>query len=420
MTADVSLDLATELKAQALSLANARSETQDALAPLRATARAHLEETPFPHKKSERWKYTSLHPLKKGHLTGPADGETVPVLTDFGFPRLVFVNGVFSADLSTLPDDDAVEVVRLDGERDVPLSEEPLSPFAWLNGAALRDGVCLRVRRGKKTDRPVHILYVATGESEGTCQARLRVELEDQAEASVIEQYSGNGPVLTNAVTEIAAGPASRLVHYRLQDEAAESLHIGTLVIEQQRDSHVESYQLMGGNTLRRNDVQAILAEPGANLELNGVFIGRNAAHIDNQICVEHRAPHCTSHQLYKGMAGDKARLVFNGRIHIHPGAKGTSADLSNKNLLLSNGAEIDTKPELEIYNDDVSCSHGTTVGQMDPIQLFYLRSRGIDEEEALRMLGIGFVNELLLALPEESIAEWARPWLAREVVEAE
>lgn len=418
--ADVSLDLATELKAQALALANARGEAQDALTPLRTAARVHLEETQFPHKKSELWKYTSLHPLKKGHLTSPAGGDSLPALADFGVPRLVFINGAFSRQYSTLPDDDAIDIVRLDGEKDVPLSDEPLSPFAWLNGAAVDDGVCLRIGKGRKPTHPIHVLHVATGEEASFCQARLRVELREQAEATVIEQYSGSGPVLTNAVTEIQAGPASRLVHYRLQDEAAESLHIGTLVIEQKRDSHVESYQLMGGNTLRRNDVQAILGEPGANLQLSGAFIGRDRAHVDNQIRVEHRAPHCTSHQLYKGMAGDKARLVFNGRIHIHPGAKGTSADLSNKNLLLSNGAEIDTKPELEIYNDDVSCSHGTTVGQMDPLQLFYLRSRGVTEQEALRMLGIGFVNELLLALPDESIAEWARPWLAREVVEAE
>lgn len=418
--ADFSLDLAGELKAQALALANARASTEDALAPLRSAARAHLEESRFPHKKSEQWKYTSLHPLKEGHLTSPAGGDTLPALTDFGAPRLVFVNGVFSRQWSTLPDDGAIEVTRFDGSEAIPLSDEPLSPFAWLNGAAITDGAHVRIKRGKQASQPLHVLHVASAEAQASSQARLRVELEEQSQATIIEQYVGKGPVLTNAVTEISAGAAARLVHYRLQNEAPETLHIGTLVIEQQRDSHVESYQLMAGNILRRNEVQAILAGPGANLELNGAFIGRDAAHVDNQIRVEHRAPHCTSHQLYKGMAGDKARLVFNGRIHIHPGARGTSADLGNNNLLLSNGAEIDTKPELEIYNDDVSCSHGTTVGQMDPLELFYLRSRGISAAQAQRMLGIGFINELLLSLPDESIAEWARPWLAGEVVEAE
>jgi Fe-S cluster assembly protein SufD len=415
----VDTSLATELKAQALALANARMQANDQLAGLREQARAHLEQIDFPHRKTERWKYTSLHKLKDGHLTNAANGPAQTELPDFNMPRLVFINGVFEESLSTLPDDEALEVVRLNGDNAVPLSEEPLSPFAWLNGAAVQDGLCLRIKKGQRAE-PIHVVFAASGDEPSCCQARLRVELGEQSEASVIEHYTGQGPVLTNAVTEISAAPASRLVHYRLQDEKADSLHVGTVVIEQQRDSHVESYQLMAGNQLRRNDIQAILKEPGANLELNGAFIGRERAHIDNQINVEHRAPHCTSHQLYKGMAGDKARLVFNGRIHIHPGAEGTSADLSNKNLLLSNGAEIDTKPELEIYNDDVTCSHGTTVGQMDPLEMFYLQSRGIRYEQARRMLGIGFINELLLALPEQTIAEWARPWLAEEVTEAE
>lgn len=414
-------ELATELKAQALALANARAGENDALRPLRALARAHLEEARFPERKNERWKYTSLHALKAGHLTAPATaGQPGVTLADFGFPRLVFVNGAFNTELSVLPTEAGLEVIRMNGEHEAALSDAPASPFAWLNGAALRDGVLLRVAPGKTLEQPVHVLHVGESDTTSSCQARLRLELGENSEATLVEQYSGRGPVLTNAVTEIVAGPASRATHYRLQNEADDSLHIGSLIIQQQRDSRVRSYQFMGGSTLRRNEVQAQLEEPGAELVLNGAFIGRGSSHTDNQICVEHRAPHCTSHQVYKGMAGDKARLVFNGRIHIHPGAAGSSADLSNNNLLLSTGAEIDTKPELEIYNDDVICSHGTTVGQMDALQLFYLRSRGIDHDEAKRMLGIGFINELLLALPHERIAEWTRPWLATEVTEAE
>jgi Fe-S cluster assembly protein SufD len=153
--------------------------------------------------------------------------------------------------------------------------------------------------------------------------------------------------------------------------------------------------------------------ESGADLVMRGVFIARTKTHVDHQICIEHVAPQCTSDQIFKGIAGESGKAVFNGRIHIHPGAKGSDAKLSNKNLLLSNGAEIDSKPELEIYNDDVKCAHGTTVGQMDSQQQFYLQSRGIDAQAAKRMLGVGFINELLLALPNERVAEWARDWLS-------
>lgn len=415
------VELSTELKAQALALANARAGDDDALRPLRALARAHLEETGFPGKKSEAWKYTSLRALEEGHLKNAAPAASAPTeWPDFGGFRLVFVNGRFQADQSLLPDAKGVELVRLNGERESALSDVSLSPFAWLNGAALNDGLCLRIAGGTELEKPLHVIHYGTAEEASFCQSRLRVELGENAGATVIEQYSGTGPLLVNAVTELATAKAARLLHYRLQNEAEDSLHIGSLVIEQARDSQVKSIQLMRGNRLRRNEVRALLNEPGADLQLNGVFIGKGSTHTDNQIAVEHRAPDCTSHQVYKGMAADKARAVFNGRIHIHPGAKGTSADLSNKNLLLSSHAEIDTKPELEIYNDDVQCSHGTTVGQIDKLALFYLQSRGISAATAQRMLGLGFINEILIACPHEAVAEWARPWLAEALTEAQ
>lgn len=210
----------------------------------------------------------------------------------------------------------------------------------------------------------------------------------------------------------------AQLTHYRLSAEATESLHVGLLEFVQHRDSRVESFQFMQGCCLRRNDVHAIMAESGADLSMKGIFLARGQTHIDNQVCVEHRVPHCTSDQVYKGMAGETGQGVFNGRIHIHEGAKGTNAELSNNNLLLNPGAEIDSKPELEIYNDDVKCAHGTTVGQMDALQLFYLRSRGIEEHAAKRMLAEGFVNELVQAMPHDSVRDWAAPWLAAGLTE--
>lgn len=412
---------ARELKSQALAQAQDRAGHNDALHELRDQARARLEAADFPEPRNERWKYTSLRPLDDGHLKAPANQDLkVELPESLGYARMVFVNGRFDADLSTLPDTPGLDVIRLDGEQEVPLSDAPASPFAWLNGAVLNDGLLLRVARGTRIDTPIHVVHAGEDREAASCHMRLRLEAGEQSEVTLVEEYAGRGPLLTNAVTEIEAGAASRVQHYRLQHEAVASLHIGSLILNLARDSAIRSDQFMSGTTLRRNEVQAQLNEPGAELELNGAFIGRGKTHTDNQICVEHRAPHCTSRQVYKGLAGDSAREVFNGRIYIAPGAKGSSADLSNNNLLLSTGAEIDTKPELEIYNDDVLCSHGTTVGQLDALQLFYLRSRGISEEQAQRMLGIGFINELLLALPHETIAERVRPWLASEVTEAE
>ena len=196
-------------------------------------------------------------------------------------------------------------------------------------------------------------------------------------------------------------------------------MHIGTLIIDQQGVSKVDSYQLMTGNRLRRNDVRALVNKSGAELNMKGIFVVRDKSHVDNQLCVEHAVPNCQSDQNFRGLAGESGKAVFNGRIHIHPFASGTNAELSNKNLLLNPGAEINTKPELEIYNDDVKCAHGTTVGQLDAGQQFYLQSRGIPAAEAKRMLSLGFVNELLMALPDAAVTEWAQPWLEAELTHA-
>lgn len=411
--------LNVQLKRQALALAQARLR-DDALTPVRRDALRLLEHTDFPDRRSEQWKYTSLQPLSAGHLQREATGSA-PLPAALAAHRLVLINGRYQPELSQLPEN--VSLTRFDGGEALAAetTDDTLrTPFAWLNNATLHDGLHLSVADDTVVAAPIEVLLLASDTEAAHCHTRLRVSLGRHSKLTVIERYAASGPVLTNAVTELVAAPGSNLTHYRLQAENAESLHIGTLVIAPRRDSQVQSFQLMQGNALRRNDVRAILAESGAQLALNGIFVGRGTTHIDNQITVEHRAPHSHSEQLYKGMGGDIAKLVFNGRIHIFAGAKGTNADLSNNNLLLTPGAEINTKPELEIYNDDVKCSHGTTCGQLDAGALFYLRSRGVEAAEAKRMLGFGFVNELLAALPDEAVVEWARPWLEQALTDAE
>ena len=412
---------ASELKTRALARAGTLGDRDDSLAGLRRQAFERLEQLPFPERKTEQWKYTPLTSVTSEHLDTPAADADIRIDVDFDAYRLIFVNGHYRADLSLLPDEEGLELTRLDGSQDAKpqTSDQYRSPFAWLNTASLEDGLLLRVADNCRIQRPLHVIFASAGEQPSSCHTRLQVELGNGSAATVIEHYLGSGPVLSNAVTEIHTGVGSYLTHYRLQSENAEALHIGTLLLHPGRDSQLHSFHLMNGSKLRRNDIQAILDQCGAHLSLSGVFIGRGNSHTDNQICIEHRVSDCTSEQEFRGMAGDKAKLVFNGRIHIHKGAARSNAQLNNKNLLLTPGAEIDTKPELEIYNDDVRCAHGATVGQLNAEAVFYLQARGINAAEAKRMLGLGFVNELLLRLEHQPISDWAQPWLGDSLQES-
>ncbi|MZR63785.1 Fe-S cluster assembly protein SufD [Alcanivorax sp. DP30] len=394
-------NLALELKTQ--TLASARRLAGD------SADLGELEAISFPERKTERWKYTSLLALADGHLNAVANGELakpLPALSDF---VVSITNGTLGG--STLPDGVSLK-------QDSPAVNGLDTPFAIYNSAVAQP-VVLEVAANTRIEQPIHVQIQSASDAPAHCNPRVIVKLNTGAEATVIEHYHAEGQALTNAVTALITADNAKLTHYRLQGEQAATLHIGTLVIDQQGVSTVDSYQLMTGNRLRRNDVHALVSKSGAELNMKGIFVVRDKSHVDNQICVEHAVPNCESDQNFKGLAGENGKAVFNGRIHIHPGASGTNAELSNKNLLLNPGAEINTKPELEIYNDDVKCAHGTTVGQLDAMQQFYLQSRGIPAAEAKRMLSLGFVNELLMSLPHEAVTEWAQPWLEAELTHA-
>ncbi|MCC1497308.1 Fe-S cluster assembly protein SufD [Alcanivorax sp. 1008] len=402
---------AEQLKQNSVTLAS-NAQHQDGLAAHRGEALDKLRLLPFPEKKQEAWKYTGLNALTAGQLerVAPAlsaDADIASSIPSLGDCLIVVGNGVLTGQLPA-PNGLSITPLSADSINDA----SPDTFFGWLNTASLSHGLLLKTEPNVKVAGIVHLVFFNQAQTPCHATNRLQIELAEGSELTVIEHYIGSGPILTNALTHIQAGANSRLTHYRLQSESADSLHIGNLQIDQQRDSRVDSSQLMRGNVLRRNDVHVRMLESGADLAMRGVFIARDKSHIDNHINVEHVAPHCHSDQVYKGIAGENGRAVFNGRIHIHQYAKGSDAGLSNNNMLLSNEAEIDSKPELEIYNDDVKCAHGTTIGQMDAGQLFYLRSRGIDAASAKRMLGTGFVNETLHAMQDEAVREWATQWL--------
>lgn len=395
------------------------------LADARARALRDMVRATFPDRKSESWKYTRLTALEaSGALDGiaPVSDATVPAAAA---PALdawlaVFVNGRFDAARSRLPADGSLAVSSLvqapeaeqAGIRALLERDDNRLPFSTFNRAALSDGLHVRVRSGQAATRPLHVLFHATSDRPATAQARLLVQVDANAALTLVEQYTGTGADLyTNASTVIDLARGARLAWARLQLD--DQYFTGSAALHLQADSRCDAWLFTTGSRMKRNDIACTLAAPGAGLALHGAFLAGAGEHVDNQVSIEHAAPHGTSTQVFKGLVGGDGRAVFNGRIHIHPGAKQTSAELVNNNLLLSAEAEVDTKPELEIYNDDVKCAHGATVGQLNETAVFYLQSRGIGRADAELMLALGFVNALVDSLPLPELAGWLRGELA-------
>jgi len=384
--------------------------------PLRALhlrSQEQLAAKPLPTKFSETWKYTSLTPLKDGHLEQySGQASRIDAVPDFGGQTLVVINGRLPEELPQIA---GMQIKCLSGEDTPELAD---TTFAYYNGATLTEALLLDVPANSQVEQLLHIVFYSTGNNTAHHNTRIVLTMGDNSRLQLVEHYMGNGSQLCNAVSEFDVGENSELVHCRLQSESAQSLHIGQLAIRQQRDSRVRSYQFMSASRLKRNDIHIMMEGDNANLHMGGAFIARGTGHVDNQVCVEHRVANCISNQIYKGIAADEGQIIFNGRIHILPNASNTLADLSNNNLLLNRGAEINSKPELEIYNDDVKCSHGTTIGQLDPDMRFYLQSRGISEKDALRMLSVGFVQEEIDSVPFDAVADWLSNWLGDIVAE--
>lgn len=421
-------DSSRSLHTQSLALADSATWPMW-LADFRARARRNLTETAFPQRKSEAWKYSSLHALENaGALFAQAciSGDTVPSASVPALDawQVVFVNGRFDAAQSSLPEDGSISIHSLIAtpEAEQPRVRELLAmtqatrlPFSAFNSAAFSDGLYLRVPKGKHAGKPLHVIFHTTGNTPATAQSRLLVDIETQASLTLVEQYTGVGDGLfNNGVTAIDVARDARLVHVRVQLDAPQQYFVGSLHLRQQAYSRCDGFFLSTGSKLKRNDITCEMAGSGAELSLKGAYLVGKGEHTDNQVCIEHAIPHCTSDQKFRGIVGADGRAVFNGRIHIHPGARQTSAELVNNNLLLSSEAEVDTKPELEIYNDDVKCSHGATVGQLNEAGVFYLQSRGIAKADAELMLSLGFVNALVDQVPVSGLPEWLRAEFAR------
>ena len=401
------------------------------LEAIQARGRAGWEAASLPTRKTENWKYTSLAPLRDDYQfaeAGTAVAELPAALAGgFGGHRLVFVDGHYAENLSSpaaaidgltvcrfadASDEQAAEIAGLLG---TAIGGDHV--FATLNNAALGDGLFIDVKAGVIIDGPLEILWLSAATAQATAMnQRLLCRVGANASLTIVEHFAvleGAAPSFCNGLTELHVQDNAFLGHYRLHEEAGEAVHIGGVHTRLARDARYSGFHLALGSVLKRLDLVVHHAGPGAHADLNGVYLPRGEEHIDYHTTIEHAVPHCTTDEIFRGIIGDSATAVFNGRIHIHPDAQKTRAELSNRNLLTSNEATVNTKPELEIYADDVQCAHGATVAQLDATALHYLRTRGVSREEAEVMLSFGFINELIDGLELESVRDYLRPILA-------
>ncbi|HUF25484.1 MAG TPA: Fe-S cluster assembly protein SufD [Gemmatimonadaceae bacterium] len=394
------------------------------LAPIRRAAMERFKALGFPTTRDEDWHYTSVAPISEGDFAvrpriggavGPADLS--PFLFDRGdWPAIVFVNGTFAPELSSLGGLPAgVRVVDLARAwREMPdVVEAHLTrvvdlervAFTALNTAFLRDAAVIHVGSEMVADAPVHIVHVADANAAKTMLVpRTLIVAERHARLTVVESFVaiGEARYCTNAVTEVVVGDGATINHYKIQRESPRALHVGTTQARQGRDSHYVSFSFSTGGALTRTNIHTELAGEGAGATLNGLFIVDGDQHVDHQTLIDHAQPNCFSRELYKGILDGASRGVFNGKVYVHPVAQKTDGKQENHALLLSEKARMDSKPQLEIFADDVKCTHGATVGRIDETALFYMLSRGIDRRSARELLTYAFAAEVIeqLELP--------------------
>ncbi|MFI4953997.1 MAG: Fe-S cluster assembly protein SufD [Burkholderiales bacterium] len=384
------------------------------LARARHTALERFAQTGFPSPRDEDWKYTRVGAIEKRPFsalpssTGTVTAAEVDAAAFGGLcgHLLVFVDGRHAPALSVigrLPEGATLQSLAdaLDRAPDTlqPLLSEDRHQtiFAALNTAFMAGGIYLHLARGTAVEQPIHLLFIATADG-GATYPRNLIVAEAGAKATVIEHYTGAGGIayLTNAVTQLFAADGAMIEHYKLQQEGPQAYHIGGVHAAQSRNSRLVTHSIALGALLARNDVTTAFDAEGCDATLNGLYLVGGRQHVDHHTRIDHAKPNGTSREYYRGVLDGASRGVFNGKVIVHPGAQRTDAHQANHNLLLSRDAEVDTKPQLEIYADDVKCSHGATVGQLDDAQIFYLRSRGVDEAMARGLLTYAFARDVI------------------------
>jgi len=382
---------------------------------LREAARERFRSLGFPTTRNEDWKYTNVSRIAET-VWQPAsrDGPSLALEEALSPLRLVFVNGRLVPERSSLALPPGVSVVdssespgALVGvlERDATRG----GAFSALNAASFEGGALVHVERGVSLEEPIELVFVERGQGAPTAShVRNLVRVEAGGAATIVETHAGagEGPTFANVVTDVSLGEGASLEWLSLGEQRADASSVNALRVEQATGSRFSCRSFALGSGLTRNELSVLLAAPEAECELLGLYVLDGRAHTDNHLNVDHASPRCTSRQLYKGVVTGASRAVFDGRIFVREGASKTDARQTNKNLLLSDEATVDTKPNLRIYADDVKCAHGAAVGRLDEEAIFYLRSRGIDETSARAVLTLAFTREIVDRVPLDALRE--------------
>lgn len=391
------------------------------VADLRDRAASAFADHGLPTRRTETWKYTDLRSLHRAEFSPAASTDVAASAIGphglEGAHVVLLVDGVFSPAMSQLDDlPDGLEIASLAealaaGDRTLcrklgEAADLDQPGFASLNTALMQDGAICRVADGATIDRPIQLLFVTTGGLAAETHLRNLIVLGENSQATVLQSHVSLGPSsgFCEMVSETILGQGANLRHITRQDQSAAAWHVGLMAARLGRDARFDSFVLSTGARLARNEIRVSLDGPGADCRLNGIALVRGRQHCDNSTDMDHAEGQCRSSQLYKHVLDDRARSVFQGRIHVAPDAQKTDAHQMNRNLLLSRNAQADSKPELIIHADDVKCSHGATVGDLDQDAIFYLQSRGIDAMTARNLMVRGFAAEMIDDLPDDAI----------------
>ena len=363
---------------------------------LREAGFRRFTELGFPTTHDEEWRFTNVAPIARTKFAtaGEQLGFTKPEGPGI---HVLLVNGVLVWQSPELPAGVQIGPIDETAEPYLAKQSQDFNAFVALNSAFLNRGAFVRIARGALVEQPIELLNIAAA-FDGAPPAvhpRALIVAGADSQCTIVESYGGTGAYLTNGVTEIVAASGAVLDHYKAQQESAEAFHIASLFADLGRSANFSSTSISFGGSLVRNDVNVTLSE-GAEAQLNGLYIVNGSQHVDNHTSIDHAKPHATSHELYKGILDGKSSAVFNGRVLVRKDAQKTDSKQTNKNLVLSNEAVIDTKPELQIFADDVRCTHGATIGQLDAESIFYLQSRGIAENDARSLLIYAFAQEVV------------------------
>ncbi len=400
------------------------------LAQLQSQALDRLEDKGFPTRHDEEWKYTVVDGLLKQQFTSPhtankvfsADVSNIPVKQ-----QLVIHNGVFAQEpdwVKTLPVGVLVLPLATALSTHEHLIKEHLGTilqqehgFHALNTAMIQCGLFVYIPAGVRIEEPIALIHVQDQEQQAVHPRHLIIA-ESDSQAVIIEEYRGEESCtyFTNTVTELFVGARAHLTHYKIQNESKSAYHLGHTAVKQSASSQYLNHSLSLGGKLVRSDLSLYLQEERAHCLMNGIYAPAEGQHVDHHTTVHHLVPECTSEQDYKGILMGRSRAVFNGKVLVAKDAQHTDAKQQNKNLLLSANAEIDTKPQLEIFADDVLCSHGATVGQLDEEALFYLATRGIGRLDASRYLIHAFAQDNLRLIPHRGLADWMGQLLTQQL----